>query len=427
MSRLNMGVAKVDITPTVPVPLAGYGNRKGIYEGISNRLYLRANVFRQIVADEERLVLLAQADIIWWGPERMAGIYKKLKERFGIPEEHVILNASHTHGGPQTTTAFIDTLGLPDNEYMEKLEQLLLQAVDEAMQSIEPVQVERGTGTCQIGINRRKWVDNVIVMAPNHEGEIDTDVTIVRFVTDSGRTKAVLTHYTCHPTTTNANLITSDYAGVAMEQVEQSIGEGAVASFLQGCCGDTRPALHKDGAFYSGTNDDVLRSGRVLAEEVLAVLGRPLALVEAGEIGGSTTEAMLPFDTLPAMDEITTAAEASTGVTGEWANKLKQNPHLLQPAIPLHLTRINIAEGLSFLAMDGEMVLEYGTFVKRLSGGKVLPLGYSNGMVGYVPSARQVEEGGYEGRGSYPLFMLPAIFDPALQSEIEKGISQLIR
>ncbi len=427
MSHLYMGAAKVDVTPDVPVPLAGFGVRKGIHEGISNRLYLRANVFRQTIAGEDRLVLLAQADIIWWGPERMEGIYKKLFERFGIREEHVILNASHTHGGPQTTAAFIDTLGLPDNDYIEKLEELLLQAVEEAVQSIEPVVAERGTGTCQIGIHRRKWVDGKIVMVPNPEGALDTDVNVVRFTTDSGRTKAILTHYTCHPTTTNANLVNSDYSGVAMEQVEQAVGGGAVASFLQGCCGDTRPALHKDGAFYSGTNEDVLRSGRILGYEVLAVLGGPLIPVGEGQIGGSKVEVKLPFDSLPTLDEVAATAQSGSGIHAEWAVKLKQNPQLLQPAIPLQLTRIDIAKGLSFLAMDGEMVLEYGSIIKQMSGGTVLPLGYSNGMIGYVPSAKQVGEGGYEGRDSFPLFMLPAIFDSALQDEIEKGFKQLIR
>lgn len=426
MNTLYMGVSKVDITPLEPVPLAGFGHRKGKFEGINSRLYLRANGFRQSVEGQEVKALLVEADIIWWGPERMTGIRKKLFDRFGIRGEHVILSASHSHGGPQTTTVFVDTLGLPDPAYMEYLEERLLQAVGEAVDAMEPVTVDHGTGSCQVGINRRKWVDGAIIMAPNPDNYIDTNVEVFRFTAESGATKAVWMHYTCHPTVTNTNHVTSEYCGAAMEQLEQSIGGGAVVSFLQGCCGETRPALHKDDKFYSGTNEDVKRLGRMLADEVTAVLSRPMERVQGGTLGGSKLEVQLPFQSLPSQEQIAASAEVA-GYPAEWSVKLQENPQLVRPAIALQVSRLDIADGLSFIAMDGEMVLEYGLKVKRLSGGKALPLGYSNGMVGYVPTAKQVEEGGYEGGDSSKLFMLPAVFDPSLESEIEKGITELLK
>jgi hypothetical protein len=47
-------------------------------------------------------------------------------------------------------------------------------------------------------------------------------------------------------------------------------------------------------------------------------------------------------------------------------------------------------------------------YIKQLSQGGTLPLGYSNGMVGYVPTAAQIAEGGYEGDSSSVSFGLPA-------------------
>ena len=72
--------------------------------------------------------------------------------------------------------------------------------------------------------------------------------------------------------------------------------------------------------------------------------------------------------------------------------------------------------------MDGEVVVEYGLWIKERYRGQVLPLGYSNGMVGYVPVAHQIHEGGYEARDSAPYFGLPAPFTPELEEVIKAAI-----
>ncbi|WP_127578746.1 neutral/alkaline non-lysosomal ceramidase N-terminal domain-containing protein [Paenibacillus koleovorans] len=427
MSTLRLGVAKIDISPEQYVPLAGFGNRKGLMEGVAAPIFLRANAFIQRVDGVERRALVVQADIIWWGPERMEGIRRRLADSFGLKPELMILSATHTHGAPQTTFAFIETLGLPETAYIEQLEESLIEAVREAFERAEPVRIERGRGECRIGIHRRKLVDGIMEMAPNPDGPLDPHVELVRFITDSGDTSAVWLHYTCHPTTTGVNSLHGDFPGAASERLEMYLGGGAVVSFLQGCCGDTRPALIRDNKFYSGTLEEAEELGLQLAdaaEEVFAA-GR-FASIEPGILDGRQVVVGLPFQPLPSMAEIAATAD-HPGVPSEWARKLTSQPELLQPEIPLELTKLELAPDLSLLAMNGEIVLEYGLKVKRLSGGSTLPLGYCNGMVGYVPTAAQVDEGGYEGGGSSKLFSLPAVFDRSLEQVIEAGIAELTK
>jgi glucosamine-6-phosphate deaminase len=90
------------------------------------------------------------------------------------------------------------------------------------------------------------------------------------------------------------------------------------------------------------------------------------------------------------------------------------------------MTLLNLAGDLSFLAMNGEAVVEYGLFVKRRFAGKVLPLPYSNGMIGYVPTARQIGEGGYEARESIFYFGLPAPFASSLEHKIHNRLTELV-
>jgi hypothetical protein len=256
--RTKLGVAKLDISPDEPLPLSGFGGRKGKFEGVSHRLYMRVFLFEQ---NNGSRVLLVEADIIMWAGERMEGLLSRLRERFGIDERSVILSASHTHGGPQTSALMLPVVGVHHPEYTLLLEDRLFQGIEQAIGRLEPVTIECGQGECSVGIHRRKYVDGRMTMAPNPDTPIDREVTVIRFRGEDETTIGVLFHYTCHPTTTSDNLLTSDYSGVAMESVEQSLGEGAVAAFLQGCCGDIRPALIRDGRFYSGHDEDVHRIG----------------------------------------------------------------------------------------------------------------------------------------------------------------------
>jgi hypothetical protein len=301
----------------------------------------------------------------------------------------------------------------------------VLAAVDRAAGDLETITVEQGRGECRIGINRRKRVGDEIVMAPNESGPTDPEVGVFRFRTHAGKTKAILVRYACHPTTTDDNLVSSEFPGVAMELVENELGEEVVAAYLQGCCGDIRPALTRGGDFYRGSDTEVRRLGGALANEVLRVTNRPMKVLPSRRLAGRYTTVSLPFQELPTRDDLK-ANEQRPDLIGEWSQLLLREPERVQPSAPLEMSLVNIADGLSLLAINGEVVVDYGLFVKQRFGGRVLPVPYSNGMIGYVPAARQVIEGGYEAKESTLYFGLPAPFAPGLESEIHDGILSLV-
>ena len=105
---------------------------------------------------------------------------------------------------------------------------------------------------------------------------------------------------------------------------------------------------------------------------------------------------------------------------------LHRVPGRLRPWVPLEVTLLGLADCLSFLAINGEAVVDYGLFVKRRFAGTVIPLPYSNGMIGYVPTARQVGEGGYEAWESIFYFGLPAPFAPTAERIACDGLIELV-
>lgn len=427
MEVLQLGLATIDITPENPVPLAGFIHRQGPYIGVAQPLTARVFLFEQRDDDgNSRRALLISADLIWWGPERVPSLKRRIRERWNIPEDAVIFHATHTHGGPQTTACLLPEIGQPDPDYLQYLDERVLQAVGEAAERIEPVSVERGLGDCRIGINRRKIVDGLIAFMPNPDGLIDPDVTVFRFRAEDGSTRALLVHYTCHPTTTDDLRVSAEYPGVAMRLIEQELGPGTVAAFLQGCCGDIRPALVREDAFYRGTDDDVRVLGARLAAEVSAVLRRPMEQLQPCRIQAERSTVDLPFQRVPSLAELE-ARQDEPDISGAWSRMLLAQPERLKPTIPFHIQGLTLADGLALLAMDGEVVVEYGLWIKQRFDGKLMPLPYSNGMVGYVPVAHQVAEGGYEARDSCPYFGLPAPFAPSLEELIKASIDAVGR
>jgi 6-phosphogluconolactonase/glucosamine-6-phosphate isomerase/deaminase len=415
----------MNITPPKPLPLAGFEHRQDASVGVSHPLYARVLLFEEGERSNKRRALLVSADLIWWGEDQVERLRDCLKARWGIERGSVILHATHTHSGPQTSGSFSLRLGRPDPLYLQTLESRVLAAVEEASGCFETVTVEQGEGECRLGINRRRRVAGRIEMAPNEAGPADPEVAVIRFRTPSGATKAVLVHHACHPTTTDDERISSEFPGVAMELVEDELGGGVVAAYLQGCCGDVRPALVRDGRFYRGGDAEVRALGERLGAEALSVMERPMRRLFPYVLNGRQSTIPLPLQGLPNKAELEVSSRRS-GVVGEWSALLRREPCRLRRWVPLEMTLLNLASDLSFLAMNGEAVVEYGLFVKRRFAGRVLPLPYSNGMIGYVPTARQVGEGGYEARESIFYFGLPAPFDSSLEHKIHDGLTELV-
>jgi hypothetical protein len=478
MEQLALGCAKVDITPKHPVPLAGFAHRKGVFESVDGPLNARILFFEK---NGKSAALIVSADLLFWCGDRSVRLKKKLAELWGLDEANILLHATHNHSGPQTSARFTPLLGVPDEEYVAFMEQRVMDGVATAARRLEPVSIERGYGRCELGVNRRKKVDGRIVMAPNPAGRVDPETTVLRFATPDGRLKALLVHYACHPTVSGENVVSPEFPGEAMNALEGKFGNGVVAVYLQGFCGDVRPALVRDGAFYRGGPKEVKQIGRALADEVGNVLSRPMTRLAPGSFEARRLILPLPLQPSLAPEEMaelakgeraaepvnpegrqtaggsdgvaesdtggsdhasgTASADKRTGagagrlkqlapdadVLKTWAGFLLSDPdRLKRSTVELDMSYLELADGCSILAVNGEMVHAYGEFVKTRFGKTVLPVGYSNGMIGYVPTAEQLDEGGYEAVDYIYYFGLPSTFSPEAEQLIRDGIVRLV-
>jgi len=212
---LKLGTSKVDITPTVPVGLAGFVHRKEKTTEVYNELYVKTFVFR----NDGKVIVLIIADLIWWDSTIVEQLRGDIETKYAVPRVHICFHATHTHSGPQISERFSEKLGKSCQNYVAYLESQVMTSIQEAMEQIEEVHVEFGKGTSDIGVYRRKKKNGRIQMMPNESVPVNDDLTVIRFSTDKGNEKAMFIHFSCHPTTTDVNVISSEYTGVCCEEI----------------------------------------------------------------------------------------------------------------------------------------------------------------------------------------------------------------
>lgn len=145
--ELKAGVARVEITPSVFMPMYGYANRKcGPANGTHDPLFAKALV---IQAGDARLAIVTM-DI---GSMVSDNLRRDVAAKLNIPV--LLLSASHTHSGP----AFLPygsspSSGAAADAYLAELERKVFGAVQEAAGAMFPARLAAGRGSLQLGYNR---------------------------------------------------------------------------------------------------------------------------------------------------------------------------------------------------------------------------------------------------------------------------------
>jgi neutral ceramidase len=76
-------------------------------------------------------------------------------------------------------------------------------------------------------------------------------------------------------------------------------------------------------------------------------------------------------------------------------------------------------------SLGGELVVDYSIRLKRIFGQDIFVLGYSNDVMGYIPSERILMEGGYEGDFSQMVYGLPGKWTSDIESVIVNALIEV--
>jgi hypothetical protein len=157
--------------------------------------------------------------------------------------------------------------------------------------------------------------------------------------------------------------------------------------------------------------------------------------VDEPQLAAATETVTIPLMPLPPLDDITAQREQydreldEARVSGDagrvkvayyhaaWARRiegqLRDGTAPTEVTGPVHAVRIG--DGV-IVTGPGETFSEYGIAVKERSPGTpTLYAGYTNELLGYLPTANEYQFGGYEAGYGYKSVGLPSLFDPSVE------------
>jgi len=233
-AQLRAGVAKVDVTNTEAGP-------------VNDPLYAKALVLK----NDTTTAVIVTVDAVAIGEigpiknDYLPQVRSQLQQELNVPATNVLVNASHCHGAVCADVA-----------------ERTVQAVKQAHENMVPVNVGAGVGhedrimenrRLKLTSGREADVRHAYALPPDEAvaavGPVDPEIGILRLDRQNGQTLAVVYNFACHPIQgVPSGGTTADLAGFASTAIEASLGEGAIAVFLQGCAGDVNPVLYKDVA-----------------------------------------------------------------------------------------------------------------------------------------------------------------------------------
>ncbi len=408
------GVASVIITPGEPVWMAGYAARNSPAEGTLHDLWAKALALEDT---EGKQALLITTDLIGFRGSYMSGrILDRLGKKYGLQADQVILSSSHTHTGPELMRAPEDYPGpdvatgqfSPDERekiriYSHQLEDRIVELVGEALNSLAPARLFSGNGTARFAVNRRTNTESALRPSTQLSGPVDHSVPVLKVVGAQEEVKAVIFGYACHATVLSFYQWSGDYPGFAQIALEERF-PGTTAMFFAGAGADQNPLPRRSVALAE-------QYGKTLAAAVEAVINEPMEELSSYLFTAQSRVDLKFANEVPGRDELLEIAGEASGYPDWLKVSAKVLLRQLENGIPLRTSYDypvqfwRIGEQ-NMVILGGEVVVDYALRLKEIFGDNLFIMAYANEGMGYIPSARVLKEGGYEGERS-PVFTTP--------------------
>lgn len=359
-----------------------------------------------ITDQAEQTVLLCSADLLHTNKEMVAIARERITAATGVPAEHIMIAATHTHSGPGINSSSLDAT----QEYYQYFARQLTKAAVEALADRKPAQISVGqkNASGMTFVRHYRMNDGTYAGAcfgswesgiKDHACPADEQMQIIRFQRRGGR-DIVLLNWQSHATiigriSTDTDM-SADYIGTLRNHLEGAAG--CHFAFFQGACGNLVPSSKiKEEMLIE--HDHVIY-GRKLAQIVLEELDT-LHAVQSGPIRNRQLiySAMVDHSDdhlLPAARKvreefykIKDPAAAKQLVKENGFNSVYHangviSRAALEEALSIELNALSVGD-ISFITAPYEMFCSNGVYIKENTPFKLtFIMGYCNGSYSYI-------------------------------------------
>lgn len=445
----HAGAATADITPQKwPLPMVG---------SFSERLATHAwdpLKARALVIDNGTTRLgFVVVDSCYCPRELFDEAKRRAAELCGMPPEHMLTAATHTHTAPASR----DRRGVDaDPQYVEHVIRGIVSALQQATANLAPA--ELGWGRCEVPeeVNNRRWYlkpgrmptnpfggneDQVKMNPPRGPnvldrpaGPIDPEVLFLSVRTREGRPIALLANYSLHYVGgIPAGGVSADYFGEFARQIEQRLfpegQQDALAPFVgimsNGTSGDINNIQFMSPRPRKKSFEQIRHVASLVADRISEALPqvnylRTVALaMEQSELtlqvrkpSAERVAQATEFLAEPDDKKLPPRAKAYA----KWTQMLHE--HDGTESLVLQAVRVG---DVGITAIPCEVLVEIGLRIKANSPLKpTFTIELANGHYGYLPDPRQHRLGGYE------TWLGTNILEVQASEKIEAELSRLL-
>jgi hypothetical protein len=263
---LEVGAAMRVITPDPLLPISGGMGAPRPATEAKGDLTARAVVFRK----GQTAIAVVSVDLLGF-PSVLGDRVRAKVDR--IPPENILIGATHTHSAPDCY-AFPDGQGghTADLAYLDSVCEKAAEAVNEAIDRVQPARLRIATGEAQGKIAFNYYAPDLY----------DRRMGVIRATSPEGEGIATLVNYAVHPEVlgNDEGILSPDLVGPMCDRIEEQAG--GLALFINGAQGGMITADNRDldrprdplRGYWEGTStwEECLRIGHLMADEALRIV-----------------------------------------------------------------------------------------------------------------------------------------------------------
>lgn len=429
------GFARVDVTPPLGTPLAGYAVER-FATGVLDPLELNCVAF----SDGETKAVLITADFLYVMENAASEIRKLISEKCDVPMENVFMQGLHQH--TSVRIGFIPNspyVGVEDQEYLDVLYRKYCDVVTMALLDMKDANLEMAEKESEpkFSFIRRYYMKDGTLKTNPHKfldeidrpaDDSDNMVRVLRLKRENAKDIAIV-NFSCHPDVIGGRKLSADWPGFVRRYTEKALPD-VHCVLVNGAQGDSNHVDFmnlKPGEVYSNYQISE-KMGKGISDVAVSIWNETKPM-ETGKIWGKCVMKYVPTNTkgIERFQECAVVAQKlregkdvplPEGLTrGQVLSIDALKDGYLFQKVPVSVLCLG---KLGFVGFGGEPFTRYAT--KAREAGKdmyIVTACLTNGGQGYLPTAQAFSEGGYETSSS-------SRYTPAVEELVTGAAAELL-